>query len=80
MSSDFEPIDLDEHMRFRAAVLTTWEAWDEQPGNDTRANAYVDACVACFGAAHNDYRKLAAAVRRAGGDRTQALDQWESDW
>lgn len=80
MNRDFEPIDLDERMTLRAAVLLAWASWDEQPGNDARANAYADACVAYCGDAHNDYRRNSSASRRAGIDRPTALERWEADW
>jgi hypothetical protein len=79
-TSDFEPIDLDEHMRLRTHVLETWKAWDEQPTNTARVKAHVDACVAYFGVAHNSFAKFASEVVRAGGSKQSALELWESDW
>jgi len=78
--NDFEPIDLDERMNLRDALLAAWEAWEEMPGNDGRAKAMVDACVAYCGDAHNDFRKYASAVLRSGADRALALQLWEGDW
>lgn len=75
-----EPFDLDTHIRRRAALLATWAAWDEQPGNVTRAHARVDAAIDYAGAAHVALTKFLVAARRAGATYEQALTAWENDW
>ncbi len=75
-----EPIDIDEHIRRRADLITAWIAWDEEPSNSHRANAFVDACIAYAGRSNVAFAKFIAAVRRGGGDRESALQAWESDW
>lgn len=75
-----EPIDIDTYILRRARVIATWTAWDEQPGNSTRANAFIDACIDYAGEAHVAFAKFISAVRRGGGDRTSALVAWEMDW
>lgn len=64
----------------RDALLRTWEAWDEAPGNPHRANAFEDACNAVAGQAANDLRKALAARRRAGMSYAEAFDAWEQEW
>lgn len=60
--------------------MATWQAWDEQPGNDIRVNAYVDATVAYAGHAHVEFSRFVAAQRRAGADHLTAINKWEEDW
>ena len=75
-----EPIDLDDYIQRRANLIAAWVAWDEEPGNSHRANAFVDACIAYAGRSNVAFAKFIAAVRRGGGDRESALQAWESDW
>jgi hypothetical protein len=75
-----EPIDLDHYIQRRAVVVDTWTAWDEQPGNSARANAFIDACIDYAGESHVAFSKFIGAVRRGGGDRVSALHAWEADW
>jgi hypothetical protein len=60
--------------------VATWEAWDEQPANDSRVNAHVEAAIAYAGAAHVEFSRFAAVARRRGIDRLTVLDLWEADW
>lgn len=75
-----EPIDLALYIQRRTNLIGAWAAWDAEPGNAARANAFVDACIAYAGKSNIAFAKFIAAVRRGGGNPESALDAWEKDW
>lgn len=64
----------------RRLLCACWKAWDEEPSNAHRANAYVDACNSYAGHAANQLRHFLAARRRDGMTYREALDAWDSEW
>lgn len=71
---------LDDYVERRRTLLAAWAAWDERPGDPSRANAMEDACKHYAGDATHQFRKFVSAVRRHGGNPEEALDAWERDW